>query len=109
MPEERYYVQPPPFPEFASSLAEGEGFPQFQAVRLMRPDWATDGMIHDMVTAITQWRYAHISRQLKIYVPRGWLTANDEARGTDQPGSLLGVPYEYADIPNLLVGVIVGD
>ena len=108
MPEERQYLVPPADQEFVTSLAQGTPMPEFRAVRLMRPDWATDGMVHEMVRTISQWRYAHPSMQsrLKIYVPKDWITSMDRAAGLDQPGALLGVPFEYADIPDLLVGVV---
>lgn len=108
MPEERNYLIPPASQEFLSSLTQGTSSHEFRAVRLMRPDWATDWMIHEMVRAITQWRYAHPGMQsrLRIYVPRDWLNHDDIRQGLDQPGTLLGVPFEYADIPALLVGVV---
>lgn len=81
--------------------------PSYTAVTIPMPEWATDEMIHKVLTAITRWRYAHTNpTELMVYVPALWLTQRDRELGHGGPSQILGVPLEYARVPRLIVGMV---
>ncbi len=78
-----------------------------ETVRLRMPDWATDEMIHKVISAITRWRYAHTNpTELVVWVPRSWLTEREREAGYGAgPSQILGVPLLYGPVTQVIVGV----
>lgn len=103
-PDERYFVTPPRQVNLADLNATMDR-PESNVVRVRMPQWATEHEVSRLVRAITLFRYARMdTARVRIYVPIRWLTPADRMHGTDGPGSLLGIPYTYAEVSELIVG-----